>query len=174
MTNPLTKTEAALLYGYGYRLVDAQSRVWLVQGSLKESLSIIQVAPREGYMPELIDACRVGTDYHVLVHPLSRLTTEIEGIGVAIVELAKIAFPKITDWNLRGKYKDSFSENCKMYFQFHEGDFESEIWMEYEGGGCYDTFKFSNQQSLFAQMYAWHFDCCNFIERGIGKEITLK
>jgi len=171
MTNPLTKTEAALLYGYGYRLVDPQNRIWLVQGALKDSLSIIQVSPREGYMPELIDASRVGTDYHVLVHPLSRLTTEIEGIGVGILELAKIS---------------GLPNQDAILDKVHG----SRMWVEVEGvrqtryefylsnmnfGGYRDDkiIAISNQQALFAQMYAWHFDTMNFIERGIGKEITI-
>jgi len=137
MTNPLTKTEAALLYGYGYRLVDAQNRIWLVQGALKDSLSIIQVSPREGYTPELIDASRVGTDYHVLVHPISRLTTEIEAPG----ELFPFV-PKNT--------------------------------LESHGYYVNENPIVENLSSIVVeQLKAWHFDCCNFIERGIGKEITV-
>jgi len=145
-TNPLTKTESALLYGYGYRLVDTQNRIWLVQGALKNSLSIIQVSPREGYTPELIDASRIGADYHVLVHPISRLTTEIEGIGVAIDVLNKRAMNisnyKVANLDAGTYLLATYRPEINVLHNW-----EAELVM------------------------AWHFDTMNFLERGIGKII---
>jgi len=157
MTNPLTKTEAALLYGYGYRLVDKECEWDIIQVG-GGGLTIVRVS---GQMPRFISFSSIGTDYHVLVHPLSRLTTEIEGIGVPIVELAAISFPK-EDFTLIKDVAGCFDFD----FGYINDDFVSV-------GYDYKSVPVKNIRGLFAQMYAWHFDCCNFLERGIGKEITV-
>jgi len=167
MTNPLTKTEAALLYGYGYRLVDKYKKVWNIIVPLTGSRFVIQQA---GANQRTIGWEQIGTDYHVLVHPLSRLTTEIEGIGVAIVGLAKKAFPGLKFYVASDFSCRSLPEDERTRFAYRK-DLKSFAYNYH--GLTIQTYTVPNQQSLFAQMYAWHFDCCNFIERGIGKEITV-
>jgi len=169
----ITKLEAHLISGNGYRLVDRygfEADIISLRPSYDNGKGLVMGTTWN----KAIDVDKIGTNYFVLCHPLSRLTTEIEGIGVPIVELAKIAFPKVDDWNFREKYSDAYSTENQLYFQFRDGDFESEIWIPYGGGGNYDTFKVSNQQLLLDTMDKWHFDRRGFIERGIGKEINLK
>jgi len=134
-TNPLTKTEAALLYGYGYRLVDAAGTVFSL-ASVQDDAFIAYNELGYGYDME-IQFNDVGKSYFVLVHPLSRLTTEIEATG----EL----FPFVPK-NTLESYGYYVNENPIV----------------------------ENLSSIVVeQLKAWHFDCANFLERGIGKEITV-
>jgi len=140
----ITKTEAALLYGYGYRLVDASGaniiKIDSVHNNCFTSQTGIHVKP--------INFDRIGVDWFILVHPLSRLTTEIEGIGGPIDVLNKRA--------LNGNTYQATEVEGETYLL---ANYRPEVNVLY------------NWEA--EQLMVWHFDCCNFLERGIGKEITV-
>jgi len=160
-TNPLTKTEAGLLYGYGYRLVDAEGQEFEISAIMHTGRLRITFGENDR---DYIEPSEIGKSFWVAVHPLSRLTTEIEGVGVPIVELATIAelstsVPYIIEDGYMKYETEMFYLGKSMSFILISGK---------------KSFTVKNQQSLFAKMYAWHFDTMNFLERGIGKEINLK
>jgi len=165
MTTNLTKQEAHLIAGNGYRLVDAAGKEFYIYGVNSNRIVLFPMLNKFGIKYE-----QIGTDYHVLCHPLSRLTTEIEGIGVAIVKLAKIAgMPTIGQVCLDTEHGSRFwveTERANYEFYYSNGTF-----------GAYrdnQVMSVSNQQLLFDKMDKWHFETRGFLERGLGKEINLK
>lgn len=135
--NPLTKTEAALLYGYGYRLI-GEGKEWDMDHPEDGYLYLID---KEGTINS-IDINDTGTDYHVLVHPLSRLTAEIDFA-----------------WDM---YKNHGKGHTTIVGFFSA--IKSHI----------DFFGVNTLSgSLLEFLNEKHFDTMNFLERGIGKEITV-
>jgi len=165
MTTNLTKQEAHLIAGNGYRLVDAGGRQCLVVGAIEDIFTVRDVLPIGQVSPykEAIKISDIGVTHWIACHPLSRLTTEIEGIGVPIVELANMV--KKTEWEITTEVSVTSYDH---YFQFsYEGGFFTLLNAALDGI-LFDT------KPIDKQLEAWNFDTMQLIERGIGKEINLK
>jgi len=140
----LTKLEAHLIAGNGYNVLFNSEVCYIME--VHEDGFLLGINGASQYYSKFD---QFGTDYFVLCHPLSRLTTEIEGIGVPLTKL----------WEMYGG----------GWPEWHRKSWEKSM---------YDEITLSPLGSLTVQMYQyildWKFDKNNFIERGIGKEITLK
>jgi len=70
----LTKIQASLLYGYGYKLIDRKGVVYDIDSAYSESLYITN----EHRLGESILFNQIGKDYFILCRPYEQLTKEIE------------------------------------------------------------------------------------------------
>jgi len=165
MQHNLTNLEAHLLAGNGYRLVDADDTIFGIHSV--DDVKMYLFGSRAG-LDKYISIADIGTDYHVLCHPLSRLTTEIEGIGVPL----KILKTGGTNANVLSRSHDSFMGNVYSICdnEEHELRYSDEFGFE-RRYRC--ELRSLNQDKLNKKLHEWHFDTMQLIERGIGKEITL-
>ena len=160
----ITKKQAAILYAYDYKLQGKNRVIYSISCLSLMNKSIWLKLENNGY-EVIVNLSQIGTDFKILCRPLSDLTKEMPGIGVPIVELAKIALPNPD-----------------------EESFEKMNWFEYDGQAVlYDTgmesgyqFKFENgcfileghdynaycpnQEALFAWLDTHHF------LRGVNEE----
>jgi len=134
----ITKQIAAILYAYGYKLVDKEGneyRVYQLWGSSK--ITLMQV----GYVEHTtINYNEIGTDYFILARPLSDLTKNIEGVGVPILEIGKIF-----------GYKDLEKQDCdgEILYGWHEQSLED--------GEDY-TFSWSKSKNTFGVFYGCDYE----------------
>jgi len=152
MQTNLTKLEAHLIAGNGYILVDGAGKEFEIK-SVHETCFTVE----SGIHVKAVQFVKLGTDYFILCHPHSRLTTEIEGIGVPIEQF------EIGDEPFNSYEFEFDFGNVKLIKQLvgiAENDIHHDInYLPVPVG---------------KQLEAWHFDTMQLIERGIGKEITLK
>lgn len=97
-----------------------------------------------------------------ILRPLSDLTKNIEGIGIPMVELAKI-WDRDSLWVLDGYY----AKSSKVYFSFSENSFFAKI----DG----DISPINHQFELFQKLFELHFDVFGLIEKRLAIDVnTLK
>lgn len=117
----ITKQIAGILYGYGYRLQDNEGNVWDINSALDTGFGLVRVGKTGGYIRIYASFWQIGSTYKILAREMD-LTKPIEGVGVPIVELAKIVIPS-GSWALK-KYAAINIEGAKsndMFFRHISG-----------------------------------------------------
>jgi hypothetical protein len=154
----ITKIQASILYGYGYRLVDKEGKEYEIESIGYDCLFLGQI---EDY-PLSTEFSRVGTDYFILARPLEQLTQEINISGLIFnpsIELFTMVFKGCYDENNTLIKSES---NCVKIST------SIERLRYYTKGKCFiadsiveegETWNLPfNQEDLFQKMYEWHFD----------------
>jgi len=145
----ITKQTAALLYAYGYKLVDANGHKYLVECCLENELSIRKVEPLRAPFLTAIEFDQIGKDYFILARPMADLTKEITIDGesfVPIVEIAKLAYPGKTDFEVKTDDGGYLDDGFMTTFFYEDGNFNSS-----------NKSRFANQSALFKKLSEWHF-----------------
>jgi hypothetical protein len=119
------------------------------------------------------DFCEID-EVDIYLRPLSDLTKEIEHNGekfVPIVELAKIAYPKVKPETIHlSKSKSHCFIDSYDKYSFGYCIPEASFICTYipENRNCF----VNNQLQLFQKLYEWHFDIHGLIERGDAIDIN--
>jgi len=157
----ITKQQAATLYAYDYKLQDKEGKKWGIVGVLE---GIILLYGSKVNDDKYISFDQIGTDYKILCRPFSDLTKEIKGIGVPIVELAKINRGENIEINDYGMSIDGSFYYCEIKNSnklrniiFDEyGDFHHTL-VNYIEPRFNGTQKITEQEALFNWLDAHHF-----------------
>lgn len=115
----ITKIHAATLYGYNYQLVDNEGNVWDINSLTPYALKIT----RNERIPKTVEFEEIGSTYKILCRPISDLTKEIKGVGVPLIELAKIGCPDINFKNIRKEDGGFLDDGWVTTFYFENGSF---------------------------------------------------
>jgi len=137
----ITKKIAGDLYGNGFMLQDKEGRVFKIDSVHDTCFTV-----KDEFHVKAVQFVKIGTDYHILARPLD-LTKEITHKGetfVPIVELAKVAFPKIK-WKLFNQIASS--DELDFYFI---NDF-------YCDGHAWKDKHIPSQLDLFDKLREWNF-----------------
>lgn len=119
----LTKIEAATLFAYGFKLVDKEGKQYDIVSIYGGKVMSERMGVDSNGEYRVVFFDQIGTDYHVLVRPLSDLTKEITHDGkkiVPIIELAKLVFEYDT-WRVEdnkcvsNRFDFSLSHNKKSF-----------------------------------------------------------
>jgi len=158
----ITKQIAATLYSYDYKLVDKEGLIYPIKGVFTDqfgdcALTLIDIIEDEKF--DLV-LKYIGTDYFILARQMSDLTKNIEGVGVPIFELLKIA-TDVCDLNrerikniivaidsIQIDYRKGFNEICFAYI-FEDSSF---VLLKEDKTMC-----IHNQESLFQWLDTNHF-----------------
>lgn len=154
----ITKLEASILWGNGFKLQDNNKEMW----NIIACGDIVLKIESEGWCKS-ISFKEVGTDYHIICHSLDKLTQPIMHEGkeiTALIEIAKIAFPDKNDWYVEKKQGGYLADGWLTTFYYENGSFV-------DGLNKYVP----NQPALFAYMDSLHFDRFGWSERGLTTEI---
>lgn len=163
----ITKLDASILWGNGFKLQDKEGNEWRIAYPDADLLHLVR-DDGESWWVQKTFYNRIGTDYHIICHSLDKLTQPIMHEGkeiVPIVELANINTPEQV-W--------MFKKNLGMECAWSKGI--DEEWFDFEFGvfktGCmYSCYTVDNQAALFAYMDSLHFDRFGWSERGLTTEI---
>lgn len=167
----ITKKIAATLWANDYKLRDEEGKVYTIDCVANDGITLT----RDGIDYYLsADAKQIGTDYKILCRPLD-LTKEIKGIGVPIVELAKIIWPDMLA-------KDVSSKRNEVITNFQSGLYKESLYktLGYDNGSfifnvldkefkILGHFTVPNQEALFSWLDKHHFlrgveeDCLIYI-----------
>lgn len=158
----ITKIEASILWGNGFKLKDKEGRVY----------GIHSVYDTEMYLyagnidfDKYVKFSKIGTDYFIICHSLDKLTQAImhEGKEVfPIQQLYSISFPNGVNGcrdkiNAKGFLKRNF-------YHFHFGKKGFAVKMKDRNE---TKFIAPNQPALFAYMDSLHFDRFGWSDRGL-------
>lgn len=155
----ITKQIAGLLYGFNYQLQDNEGNVYWIEGVENCPYDNDEVTLElMGQKLQRITNKEIGSTYKILAREMD-LTKPIEGVGVPIVELAKIA-----EFNFENSYEVAEVKNAIIFrtyfgyrdFAFLDGNFGSSDYDSSLKSIC--QWKVKNQLALFNWLYTHHFN----------------
>lgn len=126
----LSRLQAHIAAGYGYKLVDKEGYEY----KIISTLSTFFVAQKEGSFGIFVYFDKIGTDYFILARDLSQLTEEIEHDGERFVPYEKLK-------NLDDEY----------YIVEEEGE------LFFDDKCALGIYEVTRCESLIAKLYEWHF-----------------
>lgn len=155
----ITKLEASILWGNGFKLKDKEGNEWDI---VRVSPDWIDVSRFEGGVYEqVVFYSQIGIDYFIICHSLDKLTQPIMHEGkeiVPIVELAKMHLPFV-EWRLSETV--AVSKSMRHIFSFNNK--KTTFCLHYR----LNMVNVPNQPALFAYMDSRHFDRFGWQERGL-------
>jgi len=151
----ITKQIAATLYAYDYKLVDDNLNQYQIIAIEDSTCGDFVLTAVTGYMDDEIEVNilqkEIGEYYFILARQMSDLTKNIDGVGVPIVELAKIAFPE-QNWGLNKRKTMAEAEYIRDKIEFWYSDILN---------GFNNNFKSftPKQEAVFQWLDTHHFLC---------------
>jgi len=175
MQTNLTKLEAHLIAGNGYAISVLNGKVFKIDSTHDNCFTAM-----DGLQVKAINFEDIGKHFWIACHPLSRITTEIEGIGVPIVELLKnhslidLGECVFEYWEEGGVYSVNAHDINSLGGSrcIDSLSYDGNVFKAMNNDYSFDAI--NPQDAIKDDFCAMGFDTRGFLERGLGKEITLK
>lgn len=159
----ITKQIAGLLYSFSYQLTDNEGNVYSIAEVHKDAMIIRNIERLKRHVKYCAEFNEIGSTYKILAREMD-LTKPIEGVGVPLIELFKLAGFKWWDEEAHAYFSQMQYElghqeltirdtKNKMLFRYRNGSFK---FLRLEPR--YEDIEMANQLSLFNWLYTHHFN----------------
>lgn len=151
----ITKQIAGLLYSYGYDLVrEGTGQILSIKGVYEVGDTLKMDLHYNGKHWASEPVSKIGKEFFILAREMD-LTKPIEGVGVPIIELAKIAYSDVVNENTEFVIGDNVPNSVSIISPEH-----MDIWMCLSDANEFCTLEgqVQNQLKMFNWLYTHHFN----------------